>query len=418
MSSAILIAGRRRACRERGAAALNTVRRPTEASVGGKENRGADEVRLRGFSNRASVEAAQRWIDSVAAPLAAEEIDAEQAIGRVLARPLASPADWPPADRTLLDGYAVRAAETVGASDYNPISLALTEGRGPLARGEAALVAAGLAPPQGADAVLPFEAAHAEGGQLAILAAVAAGAGIEKKGQPLRHGMPLLAAGKLLRAQEAALLALFGIARVAVLRRPRIRLEIAGPKPLGAGLPGEANGPLLRALVARDGGVVTEASAETVIAVGRTGTGADDEAAPALAASGELAIHGVAMRPGGSAAFGRRDGVPVILLPGEPLACLAAYELFAGRLVRRLAGRGPGLPHPMREAEIGRKIVSAVGLVDFVQVALVAGCAEPRGSPEAGGLLSAVRADGFLLVPAELEGYAPGARADVYLYGQ
>jgi molybdopterin molybdotransferase len=386
--------------------------------VGGKENRGADEVRLRGFSNRASVEAAQRWIDSVAAPLPAEDIDAAEAIGHVLASPLAAPADWPPADRTLLDGYALGAGETVGASDYNPISLALAEGRRPLARGEAALVAAGVAPPQGADAVLPFEAAHAGGGQLDIFAAVAAGAGIEKKGQLVRRGMKLLAAGKLLRAQEAALLAIFAIARVAVVRRPRIRLAIAGPKPLGAGLPGEANGPLLRALIARDGGVVTEAAADAVISVGRTGTGADDEAAPALAAAGELAIHGVAMRPGGSAAFGRRDGVPVILLPGEPLACLAAYELFAGRLIRRLAGRGPGLPHRVREAEIGRKIVSAVGLVDFVQVAFVAGRLEPQGSPDAGGLFSAVRADGFLLVPAELEGYAPGARAGVHLYEQ
>ena len=72
----------------------------------------------------------------------------------------------------------------------------------------------------------------------------------------------------------------------------------------------------------------------------------------------------------------------------------------------------------MREAEIGRKIVSAIGLVDFVQVAFVSGRAEPQGSPEAGGLFSAVRADGFVLVPAELEGYAPGARADVYLYEQ
>lgn len=122
------------------------------------------------------------------------------------------------------------------------------------------------------------------------------------------------------------------------------------------------------------------------------------------------------MRPGGSAAFGRRDGVPAILLPGDPLACLAAYELFAGRLVRRLAGRGARLPHPVREAELGKKIVSAVGLLDFQQVAFIDGRARPQSSPESGSLLSAVRADGFVLVPPESEGYAPGARVAVYLY--
>jgi molybdopterin molybdotransferase len=384
--------------------------------MSGAKTRGAADIRLRGFSNRAPAAAVEQWIDAAAATLPAEEIDAAAAAGRVLASPLSAPWDWPPADRAIIDGYAVRAAETIGAGDYNPISLALAQAARPLAEGGAALVAAGLVPPRGTDAILPFEVAHAEGARLDIFAAAAAGAGIERQGQQIRRGGLLLPAGKLLRAQDAALLALFGIARVAVVRRPRIRLEIAGPKPLGEGLPGEANGPLLRHLIARDGGVVTEAPADAVIAVGRSAAGPDDAAPAALAAAGELAIHGVAMRPGGSAAFGRRGGVPAILLPGDPLACLAAYVLFAGRLVRRLAGRQARLPHPVREAELGKKIVSAVGLLDFQQVAFVDGRAEPHSSPEAGSLLSAVRADGFVLVPPESEGYAPGARVAVYLY--
>jgi molybdopterin molybdotransferase len=85
-------------------------------------------------------------------------------------------------------------------------------------------------------------------------------------------------------------------------------------------------------------------------------------------------------------------------------------------ILRRLGGREPQLPHAVREVELGRKLVSAVGLVDFVQVALVAGRAEPQGSPESGGLFSAVCADGFVLVPAASEGYAPGARVGIHLY--
>ncbi len=196
---------------------------------------------------------------------------------------------------------------------------------------------------------------------------------------------------------------------------------------------GEADGAMLEPLVARDGGTVEAVvrgaegreaiaravagpGADVVLVVGRTGTGPDDEAPLALAQAGELALHGVALRPGGSAGLGFA-GVPVVLLPGAPLACLCAYEFFAGRLIRRLGGREPGFPHVVREAEVGCKIVSAVGFVDMCCVRWVEGRAEPVGSAEQAGLGSVARADGFVLVPAPLEGHAPGARVAVYLYG-
>jgi molybdopterin molybdotransferase len=116
--------------------------------------------------------------------------------------------------------------------------------------------------------------------------------------------------------------------------------------------------------------------------------------------------------------MGRAGTAPVVLLPGDPLACLCAYELFAGRLVRRLGGRDPRLPHPVRDAEVGRKIVSAVGFVDVCRVRLAGGRAEPVGSVEEGGLASTIRADGFVLVPAPLEGHAPGARVRVHVYAE
>jgi molybdopterin molybdotransferase len=192
---------------------------------------------------------------------------------------------------------------------------------------------------------------------------------------------------------------------------------------------------MLRALVERDGGAIeavvvgadergalTRAldakGADAILVAGRTGTGPDDEAPLALADVGALAIHGVALRPGSSTGMGRAATVPVILLPGDPLACLCAYELLAGRLVRRLGGRSPRLPHSVREAEIARKIVSAVGFVDVCRVRLVEGRAEPIGSVEEGGLASAVRADGFVVVPSSLEGHAPGARVRVHVYAE
>jgi molybdopterin molybdotransferase len=195
----------------------------------------------------------------------------------------------------------------------------------------------------------------------------------------------------------------------------------------------DANTPMVLNLIARDGGllqaaeVVTgqrdaiaralaAATGDVILVCGRTGSGPDDEAPMALAATGELAIHGIAMRPGGSAGMGRVGVVPVFLLPGDPLACLYVYEFFAGRLIRRLAGRDARLPYSIREIELGRKIVSAVGLVDVCRVRLLEGKAEPIGSLEYGGLVSAVRADGFVVVPAPSEGYPPGARVAAYMY--
>jgi molybdopterin molybdotransferase len=105
----------------------------------------------------------------------------------------------------------------------------------------------------------------------------------------------------------------------------------------------------------------------------------------------------------------------VLLLPGDPLGCWCAYELLAGRLIRSLGGRSPELPQLVREAEVGRKIVSAIGFVDLCRVRLVDGRVEPVGSAEFGSLASSVRADGFVVIPASLEGYAPGTRVKVHL---
>ncbi len=388
------------------------------------------DARLRGFADRAPLERAVAWVDRTAQRLPAVEIEVAESAGRVPASPIAAPADLPPADRAGEDGWAVRAADTVGASAWGPASLRIQEAGPPLAPGAAVLVATGEPLPAGADAVVPFDAAEPSGASVDVLVAVAEGTGVERAARQLRAGATAASADRPLRAHEAALLAAAGLARLAVVRRPRVRLVVAGPKPpepAGA----DAHAPMLRALVERDGGEVEverggalgdalrRAAADgvdLVLATGRSGTGPDDDAPAAIARAGELAVHGIALRPGGSTALGIAFGCPVILLPGDPLACLCAYELLAGRFVRRLAGQDPALPHPAREVEVGRKIASSVGIAEVVQVRLVAGRAEPLGVADFGGLASAATADGFVVVPAAVEGYAPGARVTLYAY--
>ena len=161
-----------------------------------------------------------------------------------------------------------------------------------------------------------------------------------------------------------------------------------------------------------------QAGSDIVLLVGGTGPGRDDRAAPALSAAGELAIHGVAIRPGETTGLGRTAaGVLVVLLPGSPPACLWSYELFAGRAIRKLGGRDARLPYSSLMMASTRKIVSSIGMTEICPVRCRPdGTVEPVVSFSEIGLMAAVNADGFVIVPETSEGYPPGASVNVYLY--
>jgi molybdopterin molybdotransferase len=398
------------------------------------------DVRGRGFSDRVSLEVATEWIDAHSAALRAEEIDVREAAWRVLAADAVAAWAIPAADCAGVDGYAVRADDTVGAGDYNPLKLALAKAD-ELPAASAAPIMAGERLPSGADAILPFELTRVNGATgnaslpaagAEVFGAVAEGFGVERKGQQVQAGTRLFERGRRLLPQDIGLLASLGMERVQVVRRPRVGILVGKPKRCAeSGGQGDANSPMLRALVERDGGSVVKVlalesdrrgfaiayAADLMLVAGRSGTGWDDDAAQSIAEVGELAMHGVALRPGSSAGMGSVGSAPVVLLPGDPLDCLCAYEMLAGRMVRRLGGRAPDLPYAVVEAEVGRKIVSMVGVVDVCRVRLKDGRVEAIGSAESGGLASAVWADGFVVIPAPLEGYPPGARVSVYVYG-
>jgi molybdopterin molybdotransferase len=239
--------------------------------------------------------------------------------------------------------------------------------------------------------------------------------------------------GRKVGPLEIGLLAAAGVERVPVVTRPNVALVVPGPKS-GA----DALTPLLRALLARDGALVepiavngdAEAaltaaltggritSCTLVLIAGRAGTGPDDVAALALeAAGGTLSHHGLALHPGGASGLGSLpgpDAIPVVLLPGEPLACLVAYDMVASRLVRRLVGVETISPWRVAEFELARKLASGLGMTEVVPVTLDGGRAVPIGVE--GGLAGAVRADGFVVVPDKSEGHPAGGRVLVYLY--
>ena len=391
--------------------------------------------------SRARVSDVAAWVDAWAAPVAAEDLALSKAAGRVLAADVTAAMDVPPFDRAAADGFALLAGETVGAGAYNPLPFRLVPASAVVQVGEAVAVACGDRLPAGTDAVVRLEHATADApGTVAIIAPVVAENEVERAGSQSTRGGVLAGAGRRLGPGEIGLLASAGVEQVAVVGRPRVRcLQVAGRviETGGALAPGtvyDASGPMLAALIERDGGVVVERrrversaaalrdalgfpEADIVLVAGGTGPGAGDVSAAALAETGELAIHGVALRPGETAGAGRVAGVPVFLLPGAPAACLWAYELLAGQAVRRLAGHSAELPFAARQVRLARKIVSEVGTTDICPVRCTQdGEVEPLAPFAEAGLVAAAHGDGFVIVPEASEGYPQGAPVTVHLY--
>ena len=144
--------------------------------------------------------------------------------------------------------------------------------------------------------------------------------------------------------------------------------------------------------------------------------GLEDHAPRLLSETGELAIHGVAMRPSSPTGMGRIGDRLVFLLPGNPVSCLCAYDHFAGRAIRRLGGRDADWPYRCVSGRLVRKISSVVGRQDYARVIWDKGAVEPIAIAGASVLSSTSRADGFVIVPADSEGYPPDSEVEVFLY--
>jgi molybdopterin molybdotransferase len=423
--------------------------------------RGAEaDVRMRGFTHRHTVEAALEWLDSQLMPLGEETVPLQKAHGRVLAAAVVSDIDVPGFDRATMDGYAVAADSTEGASAYNRLPLTVIgeslPGRpfqGSVGAGEAVRIMTGAPLPSGADAVLPaefVEGVMAAGGQgpgppsiaigseVSALLSVSPAKNVGRRGEDITRRTPLFEAGRILRPQDLGVLSSVGIGEVRAVRTPRVRLVVTGNELLPAGSRphdfqiADANGPMLAALVERDGGLVEfpglvsderdaildalHADADVVIVSGGSSVGVEDLAPTLLAKHGHLAVHGIAMRPSSPTGFGRLEDRLVFLLPGNPVSCLCAYDFFAGRAIRALGGRARAWPYRSIHGRLNRKISSPIGRLDYARVRVVDNTVEPLAVGGASVLSSTTRADGFVIVPDDSEGYAPGAEVEVWLY--
>jgi molybdopterin molybdotransferase len=387
-------------------------------------------------------------IDARVAVLGFESVGLAQASERVLSGAVTAGRRVPSFDRASMDGYAVRGEETYGADPYAPAVFLLKgqarPGRGftgVVGPGEAVEIATGAPMPGGADTVVPVEATATEGDVVCVREAVPIGRHVGRAGEDVEAGTVVLPVGRVLRPQDLGVLSGLGIAAVEVVRRPTVTILITGDELLAPGTPPSAhrfadmNSPMLSALVSRDGGLgrvvgplpdcrdtlreaLLEAvrQSDVVLVSGGSSTGPEDHAPGLVAELGELLAHGVALRPASPTGVGFIGGVPVVLLPGNPVSCLCAYDLFGGRVVRRLGGWPAQWSYRSVERPLLHKLVSAVGRVDYVRVKLTGNAVEPLAVSGASILSSTTRADGFVIVPADLEGYAAGTTVTVWLY--
>jgi len=339
------------------------------------------------------------------APVAPRRAGLAEALGAMLAQDV-QPPQCPPRAIALRDGFAVASAEIADAGPYAPMPLGLTACR----------IDVGGALPSGTDAVAPFDAVALRGSRAEAIAAVAPGDGVLAVGGDAGPATALRRAGERLRALDLAVIAAAGIAEVTV-RAPRLvlaRASAARTAMLDAAQATLSRCATSAGCIVRSASSLAQAFADNqcdaVIGIGGTGNGRRDDAVRELARCGQVEVHGMAIGPGETAALGFLGERPVLLVPGRLDAALAVWLLVGRYLAAKLAGGR--VDEQVTTARLRRKVTSTIGMTEIIAVSCSGGMAEPLGSGYL-SLTALARSDGFIVVPAESEGFAVGAEVAV-----
>jgi molybdopterin molybdotransferase len=391
-------------------------------------------------------------------PLGTEEVAVAQAAGRVLAAPILAAEDMPHFHRSSMDGYAVRAEDTFGASASQPGYLRLAgtvemgeEATYPLERGRAVRISTGGMLPPGANAVVMIEyGEELVDGTLEIQRGVSPWENVLRAGEDIRRGDPVFPAGRRLRAQDLGALAGVGVTRVSVVRRPRAALISTGDEivpPDAVPRPGQirnVNQVSLAAMIREAGADVLDlglvgdraeelrraltraiAEADAAYISGGSSVGAKDMTLDVIGSfpHSEVLFHGLRYAPGKPTILARVMGRPVMGLPGHPVSALITFRLFGAPLLKLLAGqdaesafaRGRTLT-----AVLARNVPSEPGREDYVRVTLEsAPDGRLRAHPlpgKSGAIFSLVHADGMVRIPLEAEGLEEGEEIEVEVF--
>ncbi|MBZ5677627.1 MAG: molybdopterin biosynthesis protein [Acidobacteriia bacterium] len=390
------------------------------------------------------------------APLGAETIPLDSALGRVLAADVLSPVDVPSFDRSNVDGFAVVAEDTFGASEEVPRSVLLGDeeihtGVIPatvIQPGKAVLIATGGMVPRGADAVVMVEYAETRDSELRISRAVTAGSGISFAGTDITAGETVLRQGRLLTSRDTGVLAAIGVAKVNVWRKPIVAILSTGDEIIAPGDPMQpakvydSNAQVLADAVKELGGEpmrlgITHddvaalrerlrhalAVADVVLLSGGTSKGAGDVSYRVVAELDDPGIvaHGVALKPGKPICLAASKRRPVVVLPGFPTSAIFTFHEFVAPVIRLLAGRGSE-ERTVVPAKLAVKVNSEIGRTEYLLVGLVETpneglAAYPMGQGS-GSVTTFSRADGFATIGRHEEIVEAGTIISVQLLGR
>lgn len=379
-----------------------------------------------------------------------ERVPLAAALGRVLAEPVTAREHVPDFNRSTVDGYAVRGADTFGCSDSIPAILTVTgavlmgkAAAGAVAENTCMAVPTGGALPQGADAVVMIEYTEDYGdGTIGVLKPAAPGSNVVYRGDDVHPGKPVLAAGRILTAADIGAMAALGVAEVPVVRKPRLAIISTGDELVdvtqqpGPGQVRDVNSALLAAAVTAYGGEAVPMGAlrdeealleetvrraldtcDGVLVSGGSSVGEKDATCRVMDKLGELLLHGIAMKPGKPTILGLAQGKPMLGLPGHPGAAFFVADLFLKPLVARMQGR-----------TVVRRSVSAVltetvsanhGRAQYTGVHLSERDGTLYAQPirSKSGLISSLAgSDGYFAIPRDCEGLPQGSTVEVTVY--
>jgi len=404
-------------------------------------------TKMRPLRDTIALDDARALIDDAATPIVRiETVPLSEANGRAIAADVIAPFDVPPFSRAGMDGYAVRAEDTFGASRHEPRTFRCVDqvftGQVPtkaVAAGECVEIATGAPMPEGADAVVMVEETERDAsGDIHVFTPVYPRQNVGRRGADIQTGQPVLRVGDVLNASRVGVLAALGLTAAQVYARPRVAIlstgnEIADPgEPLGPGQIYDINRFTLAAIVREHGGIpephrtavdtidALSASidecldADLLVFSGGSSVGERDLILDVISQKGEILFHGIAVKPGKPTAFGLVGGKLVFGMPGYPTSCLSNAYMLLVPVLRRIA-RLP--PHSLRSVTVplGQRVVSTTGRHQFYTVRVVDGVALPAFKAS-GDITSMALADGYIEIAAQTEIVEKGELVDVKLF--
>lgn len=403
---------------------------------------------MRGFVKRHSLEEVIKVLKKIIKIISTVKLPFDKSLGYVFAEDVISDRNVPSFNRSAMDGFAVMAKDTFGASENNPIAL---EVAGEITAGtikkigikgnKCARIMTGAPLPANADAVIMAEYTEEQPDNIVkIFSSVSPGKNVSLIGEDIKEGETILRNGHMIRPQDIGILAALQKLEVTVYKKPEAAIIITGTEIIS---PTEikhdektidTNSYILTALLEKINcpvkfkGIIEDneeqikktiedCDEDIILITGGTSVGKKDFVPKVVSELGELIVHGINIRPGSPCGLGFLNDRPIFLLPGNPVAAVVCFDALIYQAIQLMQNVNPSFPYPKTRGELSRKITSQIGRIDFVRVMFKNGLVDPIRVSGSGILSTLVGANGYVIVDKNHEGYEKGEKVDVYLFG-